>query len=161
MSTTSLISVFRELFVAPLSAACESEEDYRRIWAKWLTDQKKLLADASGAWPPGLDVQKFLASAPVIHLDGAIEVGITMRIAGVQEFNAEVKAGLSLGPIYAAGGFGFVSRTTQESIFQASTRYVISNSERDLQKYLEAHSIPVQEAKDLENAIKMLEKPLG
>lgn len=160
MSTASLTSVFRELFVAPLSAACASEQDYRRIWAQWLTDQKKVLAGENGELPPDLDLKKFLACAPVVHLDGAIEVGITMRIAGVQEFNAELKAGLSLGPIYGAGGFGFASRTSQESVFQASTRYVISNSERDLQKYLDAHSIPVQEPKDLDKAISALSKPL-
>jgi hypothetical protein len=158
MSTTSLTSVFRELFVAPLSAAYDSEREYRKIWAEWLKGQKNLLDGANV--PPDFDMKKILALSPVINLDGVIEVGITMRIAGVQEFNAELKVGLSVGPIYGAGGFGFVNRTSQESVFQASTRYVISNFERNLQKYLEARSITLAQPKDIETAITALSKSM-
>lgn len=161
MSTTSLISVFRELFVAPLNAAASTEEDYRQIWANWLEQQLKLLTDAEGQLKPGVEMDKILDLAPAIHLDGVIEVGITMRIASVKEYNASVDVGLSLGPIYGSGGFGFVNRSSQESIFQASTRFAMSNFERNLRKYLKDRNIQLASAEDLTQAVATLRKPLS
>ena len=158
MSTTSLQNVFRELFVAPLSAACKTEEDYRRIWADWLERQLKLLSDEQGNLLPEVNVSHLIDIAPVINLDGTIEVGITMRISSAQEFNAELGVGLSVGPIYASGGFGFVNRTAQESVFQASARYALSNFDRNLRKYLEDRSITVTKPDELTKAIEMLRK---
>jgi hypothetical protein len=160
MGTTSLTNVFRELFVAPLSAATTTEEDYRRIWANWLDQQLKLLSDDSGELKPGVDLKKLLETAPVINLDGVIEVGITMRIASVKEFDATLQVGLSLGPIYGSGGFGFVNRTSQESVFQASTRYTISNFDRNLKKYLEDRNITLANPDEMKTAIEILKKPL-
>lgn len=156
MSTTSLTNVFRELFVAPLSAATTTEEDYRRIWADWLDQQLKLLSDDSGKLKPGVDLNKLLETAPVVNLDSVIEVGITMRIASVKEFDANLQVGLSLGPIYGSGGFGFVNRTSQESVFQASTRYTISNFERNLGKYLKDRNIVLAKPDDMQTAIDIL-----
>jgi hypothetical protein len=158
MSTTSLTNVFRELFVAPLAAATTTEEDYRRIWGDWLDRQLKLLSDENGELKPGVDLGRLLESAPVVNLDGVIEVGITMRIASVKEFNAALQIGLSVGPIYGSGGFGFVNRTSQESVFQASTRYTISNFERNLKKYLEDRNITLAKPEDMKTAIEILRK---
>ena len=160
MTTTSLTSVFRELFVAPLSAATSTEEDYRRIWADWLEQQKQLLSNDDGQLPSELDLEKILDLAPTVSLDGVIEVGITMRIASVKEYDVSLQTGLSLGPIYGSGGFGFVNRSSQESVFQASTRYTLSNFDRDLKKYLQDRNIQLTKPGDLENAVKMLRKPL-
>jgi hypothetical protein len=82
-----------------------------------------------------------------------------MRIASVREFNADVKAGLSVGPVYASGGFGFVNRTSQESIFQASTRFTLSNQNKDLTKYLQDRNIPFTSPSEVNNAIKILSPP--
>jgi hypothetical protein len=161
MSTTSLTSVFRELFVSPLDAVSKTEEDYRRIWADWMESQLEMLRDGADKTKlkDGVDLKSILDTAPVISLDGVIEVGITMRIASVQEFTAEARVGLAVGPIYGSGGFGFVNRSSQESVFQASTRYVISNFARNLQKYLADRNIPVADVKDVRNAIAFLRAP--
>jgi hypothetical protein len=160
MTTTSLTNVFRELFAAPMNAVTKTEEDYRRIWARWLEQKLALLTDKNGKLRKGVDLTKMLDNAPVVSLDGVIEVGITMRIASVSEFNAEVEAGLGIGPIHASGGFGFVNRSSQESIFQASTRYTISNFNRDLKKYLEDSKIPVTNPDEVKKAIEILKSPL-
>jgi hypothetical protein len=161
MSTTSLISVFRELFVAPLNAAASTEEDYRQIWANWLEQQHKLLTGDDGQLKPGVEMDKILDLAPVINLDGVIEVGITMRIASVKEYKTSGEVGMSLGPIYGSGGFGFVNRSSQESVFQASTRFAMSNFDRNLKKYLEDRNIQLTDAKDLTEAVAILRKPLS
>ena len=160
MSTTSLTNVFRELFVAPLSAVTQTEADYRRIWAQWLEQQLRLLTEENGELRPGVELAKMMDSAPKVNLDGVIEVGITMRIASVREYDASIEAGLAIGPIHASGGFGFVNRSSQESVFQASTRYTISNFDRNLKKYLEERNIPVTKLEDVKTAIEVLKKPL-
>jgi hypothetical protein len=139
----------------------KTEEDYRRIWADWIERQLEMLRDSEDRTKlrDGVGLESILKTAPVISLDGVIEVGITMRIASVQEFTAEARVGLAVGPIYGSGGFGFVNRTSQESVFQASTRYVISNFARDLQTYLSDRNIPVASVKDVENAIAFLRGP--
>ena len=156
MSTTSLTNVFRELFVAPLNAVTRTESDYRQIWASWLEDQLNLLATPDGKLREGVDLEKVLDKAPIINLDGVVEVGITMRIASVQEFSASADVGLAVGPIYGSGGFGFMNRTTQESIFQASTRYTLSNHEKNLKQYLKDRNIPVTDPNEVRGAIDIL-----
>lgn len=158
MSTTSLTNVFRELFAAPLNAVTRTEKDYRQIWAEWLEDQLKLLVTSDGKLRAGVDLQKVLDTAPIITLDGVIEVGITMRIASVQEFNASADVGLAVGPIFTSGGFGFMNRTSQESVFQASARYTISNHDKNLNKYLADRNIPVTNPKEVSSAIELLKK---
>ena len=158
MSTTSLTNVFRELFVAPLNAVTQAEADYRQIWAAWLEDQLRLLATPDGKLKEGASLEKVLDTAPIINLDGVIEVGITMRIASVQEFNASADVGLAVGPIFVSGGFGFMNRTTQESIFQASARFTLSNHEKNLKKYLMDRNIPVTNPKEVSNAVDILKK---
>jgi len=160
MSTTSLTNVFRELFVAPLSAVTQTEQDYRRIWAQWLEQQLRLLTEENGQLRPGVELAKMMDNAPTVNLDGVIEVGITMRIASVREYDASIEAGLAVGPIHASGGFGFMNRSSQESVFQASTRYTISNFDRNLKKYLEERNIPVARLEDVKTAIEILKKPL-
>ena len=161
MSTTSLTNVFRELFVAPLNAVTQTEEDYRRIWAHWLEQQLQLLTLENGELRPGVELSTLLDNAPIVNLDGVIEVGITMRIASVREYDASIEAGLAIGPIHASGGFGFVNRSSQESVFQASTRYTISNFDRNLKRYLEDRNIPVAKLDDVKTAIDVLKKPLS
>ena len=81
-----------------------------------------------------------------------------MRIAAVSEFNTSTNVGLSVGPIYASGGFGFVNRTSQESVFQASTRVALSNFEKNLKTYLENKGIQVTSVEELRSAIEFLQK---
>lgn len=133
MSEASISTVFQDLFQAPLKAVTDAEARYRAIWADWIQMQYDLAFDKTkNDWRAGVDFSKVMQTAPVISLDGVIEVGITMRIASVREISANLNIGISVGPIYASGGFGFMNRTTQESVFQASTRFTLSNQNKDL-----------------------------
>ena len=167
MGDTSISNVYRELFQSPLKAVTEAEADYRRIWSQWLQDQLALVTEQVAPDPTkpdqkvtkfrdGVDFSKILNAAPVISLDGVIEVGITMRISSARELDANVNVGLSIGPIYASGGFGFKETTSQESVFQASTRFTLSNQSKDLTKYLADRNIPVTKPDEVQNAIKLL-----
>lgn len=158
MSTTSLTHVFRELFTAPLSAVTQSESDYRQIWAQWLEDQLRLLVKENGQLREGVDLAKVLDTAPVVDLDGVIEMAVTMRIASVKEFQASVEGGVGVGPIFVSGGFGFVNRSSQESVFQASTRVTMSNSSKNLVEYLADHNIPLTDVSEVTNAIQILKQ---
>lgn len=166
MSETSISSVYRELFQSPLKAVTDAEADYRKIWSAWLQDQLTLVTDqvpdpqnqgkTISKIREGVDFQQILKTAPVISLDGVIEVSITMRIASVREFDANLNVGISVGPVYASGGFGFKSSTSQESLFQASTRFTLSNQNMDLSKYLADRNISMANASDVQNAVKLL-----
>jgi hypothetical protein len=152
MSTVDLVTVFREMFTAPLKAAVEAEKDYRRIWADWLEVQKKLLPNTPDAVIP----KELLFLAPVLDLNGVVEVGVTMRIAGVNKKDIALGGGISVGPIHVTGTFGFSSQNTQESVFQAHARFTLSNCKADLSNFLTVHNLTLAKVADLDVAIKKL-----
>ncbi|HEX6746537.1 MAG TPA: hypothetical protein VF092_04520 [Longimicrobium sp.] len=158
MPTLSVATVLRELYSAPLEAAVAAESEYRRIWATWLREQLALVTDAAGDLRPGVDLAALLQTAPVVRVDGRVDVAITMRIAAVRESQGGVSGGLQLGPIHASGSFGFMNRTTEESVLQASTVVVISNTDQSLVDYLAKHNVPVPDADGVKNAIAFLDK---
>ena len=157
METATLSSVLGELYTAPLDAAIRAEREYRRIWASWLTFKKSLVTDTNGALLPGINLSELLNTAPVVTVDGKVEVAITMRIASVKQVEVGVQGGLSLGPIYASGSFGFLNRSSAESTLQASTSVVLSNANRNLVEYLGDHQVKVTDPATLDKAIKFLE----
>lgn len=157
MSTTSITNVMTELFYAPLEAAVQAEKQYRRIWADWMTFQLALATEDDGkTLRSGVDPKALLKTAPAVSMDGVIELAITMRVAGVKETRGKIGAGLSIGPIYTSGGFGFMSRTTEESVFQAHARFTLSNTGKNLTDYLEQYKLPVTRPEDVNSAIKEL-----
>jgi len=159
-----------ELFSAPLDAAVNAEAAYRRIWTKWLQDQLPLVTvpvdpnNPTGArkFRDGFNVEKWLNSAPAVNIDGVINLAITMRIAGVREISGGVGAGLTLGPIYGSGSFGFVNRTSEESVFQANARFTLTNMNKDLSGLLEQCKLdpPKADSNDVNNAIALLKNSL-
>jgi|GEM_PF-1000077 len=164
MSTTSITNVMAELFSAPLEAAVKAESQYRRIWADWMTFQLALATEKDGkSLRDGVDLKSLLSKAPAVTMDGVIELAITMRVAGVRETSTGIGFGLSIGPIYAAGNFGFMSRTTEESVFQAQAKFTLSNTEKDLTGYLEQFKMPISKPEDVLTAIeefgKYMERP--
>jgi hypothetical protein len=158
MATISISKVFSELFAAPLRAVVEAEEEYLRIWiARLKVIEKVISKDKKKAVNVADLIEQYV---PVVRIEGKIDTGLTMRIVGVREMRATVSAGLALGPIHASGGFGFASRTTHESVFQASTSFALSNKEFSLKDYLDAAKIAMVEPEDLVRAIKHLETDL-
>lgn len=157
MSSTSITNVLNQLFTAPINAVTMAEREYRKTWANWLEFQLNLLKDSN--IPITTErLTKILEVAPVVGLDGIIEAGITMRITEVRTDEGGFSGGLQLGPIHASGRFGFSNKTSQESVFQASTKYTISNQETNLKEYLATRDIaPVDEEK-LVKAIEFLRK---
>jgi hypothetical protein len=156
MSTISISQAFTELFSAPLKSVVQAEEDYLRLWINRLQVIQKLFV-TNGKWKADVDMKTVVAQyAPAVRLEGRIDTALTLRVAGVREISANASVGLALGPVHASGGFGFVSRNTHESIFQASTSFALSNKEFSLTNYLEAAKLPLVTAADLNNAIKHL-----
>jgi len=157
MSSTSITNVLNELFTAPINAVTLAEREYRKTWANWLDFQLKLLK-TTGVEITTERLTKILEIAPVVGLDGIIEVGITMRIAEVNSKEGGFSAGLQLGPIHATGRFGFSNQSSQESVFQASTRYTISNQQTNLKEYLSSRDIEPADEAELVKAIEFLKK---
>lgn len=139
MAKTQAISqVLGDLFRAPLKAAAEAERDYLEIWADWVEIQVKLIGDQ--VLTPE-QITNLLNKAPTVKLDGFVDVGISMRIATVKQkdygFGVGVSgASLGLAPVYASGSFGFSKTSSQESMFQASARFNVSNNNADLTQFL-------------------------
>jgi len=157
MSTTSLTSVLRELFAAPLDAATQAEANYRQIWAAWLSDLKNLVVDESGEVKSGVNLPEMIKTlSPTIALDGKVDLAVTMRVASVQEKSGTFQAGLSLAPIFASGSFSSSATQTEESVLKASTSFVLSNTNRDLSTFLDKNKLTPTDVKELDNAIKFL-----
>ena len=160
MSSASIHSVITDLFNAPLQAAVKADAEYLKIWAKWLTFKKGLMFN--GDTPiDGVDINEVLKTAPVVELNGNIDLAITMRIAEVKETSTSLSAGITVGPIYASGGYGMDKKSTQESIFQASSTFVLSNQKKDLTGFLKKHNLTIASASDVENVVAKLTEASG
>ena len=147
--------VLRELCTAPLDAAVKAEADYRAIWLEWLEEKIRIVKSMEGV-DLGDVWKKLFESAPAVSVNSRVDLAVTLRITSVKEFSAEGRIGLTVGPIYASGGFGFMSRTTTESTLQASTSVVLSNNEQNLLDYLGKHNIKSTDPNLPENAKKLL-----
>ena len=154
--SASIHSVITDLFNAPLQAAVKADAEYLRIWAKWLKFKKGLIFNEDESIIDGVDINEILKTAPIVELDGNIDLAITMRIAEVKESNATLSGGLTVGPIYASGAYGMSKQSTQESIFQASSSFVLSNQKKDLIEYLNKHNLSIATASDVDNVVKKL-----
>jgi len=138
---TSVSSVLREMCSAPLDAAVKAEADYRAIWLKWIEGKIAMIDGLDEETKKGVDWMKLFETAPAISLNSKVDLAITMRITSVKEITAKGEVGLSVGPIHASGGFGFMTRTATESTLQASTSVVLSNNDQNLLDYLGKHNI--------------------
>jgi len=157
MSNASISSVMSDLFNAPLQAAVKADAEYLRIWAQWLRFKKSLFIESDGKPMPNIDIAKILETAPVVSLNGKVDMAITMRITDVSKSEGSLSAGLSVGPIFASGSFGFHSESTQESLFQAAASFLISNQEKSLPNFLADYHLPLTDGKEVDNVIAKLE----
>ncbi len=157
---TNIEGLLNTMLTAPANAVMSAEQSYRRIWAQWLTDLLTL-ADAVKD-SPGFNMADFLKKqldqlAPVMQLNGRIEVAATMRIASVSQTDAGGSLQLAVGPIGLSGNFGFMQRTSEESVFQAHAQYTLSNGETSLAQYLGNANLKLATAADVKKAISFLE----
>lgn len=148
--TASLGSVMSELFSAPLEAVVEAEEQYRRIWAKWLDKKIELLGSKIMFEPGDTEevkadktrlAKEMLAVAPAVSLEAKIDTSVTMRIATTRKLDAGATLGLSAGPIQLSGSFGFMNQTATDSIFKAATAVTLSNTGKDLSGFLKENGL--------------------
>jgi len=157
---TNINGLLTTLLTAPGDAVTGAEQRYRRIWAQWLTD---LLAMAEALKDsPGFNLAEFLNRqleqlAPVMQLNGRIEVAATMRIASVSQTEAGGSLTLGVGPIGLSGNYGFMQRTSEESVLQVHAQYTLSNGETSLAQYLGSANLKVTSAAEVKKAIAFLE----
>lgn len=161
MSNASISSVISDLFNAPLQAAVKADAEYMRIWAEWLAFRKSLFIGKDGNPLPNVDISQVLETAPVVNLNGRIDQAITMRITDVQGTDASLSGGLAVGPIFASGSFGFHRESTQESLFQASATFELSNQEKSLPKFLSQHALTPTDGAAVDHAITTLQTAAG
>jgi hypothetical protein len=152
MSTASIRDVMTELFTAPLEAAVAAERGYREAWAQWMKDQADLAKNNRN-----VSIPEILRDAPAVSLDGIVEMSVTMRIASVRQREGSVGLGVGLGPVHATGSFGFISKTAEESIFQAQAKFTLSNTDRNLTAVLAKSGLAPANLDDMDNAIKLLQ----
>lgn len=155
MTTLTISNAFADLFSAPLKAVVEAEKAYLEIWIQKLEFIKANYSSDLSA--KKVNLQDLISLyVPTVSLEGNIKTSLTMRVAGVQQKSGTLSGGLALGPIHLSGGFGFSSSQTQESIFQASTEFFLSNKEFSLKDYLKAANIEAATPADLDSAIAKL-----
>lgn len=161
MSAASISAVLTDLFSAPLKAVVDAESKYRQIWADWMAFQMTLLTKEDGkTLRDGVNLADVLRTAPAVSLDGVIDLAITMRIASVKELSAGLDVSVGVGPVYASGNFGFMSRTTEESTFQAQAKFTLSNTQKNLATLLEQYKLTPTDPATLTKAVEELGKPM-
>ena len=159
MASASITTVFSDLFKAPLDAVVEADKNYRESWVKWIKMKQELLKDQLESTDE--DTKKrateiILDTAPIVNLEGSINVAITMRISEVKKSEFGGSFGLQLAPIHANVSFNSSNQSSQESVFQASTRFAISNNSTSLRQYVVDHGLSVQDPDELETLVKKL-----
>jgi hypothetical protein len=157
-SITSIESMVSTLFTAPGNAAVEAERAYRQIWISWLKDLAALVkARNFQAGEADMMVKEHAKLAPIMRIGGNIDIGITMRIASVSEKQGSISLNLGVGPIGASGSFGFMNRTSEESVLQVHAQYAIANTEIGLEEFLKDSKLTLASPADVDTAIKFLE----
>lgn len=150
--------MFTTLFTAPIRAAVEAEASYRRIWVEWLQQTASLIPEDATDEVQARIIANRLDMAPVMKLDAAIDVGLTMRLVTVKQTDAGGELGLAVGPFQVSGQFGFSSSKTAESVMEARARYQLSNTNSaTMRDYLEAADAVPTKKTELENAQKALQ----
>lgn len=162
MSNLSISDAYSNLFTAPLKAVIDAERDYLELWLQRLKMIKEIHTDGASAFMNDVNLSDLIdLYVPTVRLEGNISTSLTMRIAGVKESSGGLSAGLTLGPIHASGAFGFTSRKSEESVFQASTEFVLSNKAFSLTDYLKASKQSAVSVADLDAAVTLLGKDLA
>lgn len=162
MSTLSIGDAVADLIEAPMEAALAAEEKYLQLWKERLEIIQKTYVQSDGQLKEGASLEKLLKQyTPVVEVEGKIEMGLTMRIAGVTEKSGSFGGGLAVGPIHGSGSFGFASQNTHESVFQVSAAFVVANKKFSLEDYLSTAAITLAEPGDLTMAIEHLGKDLA
>jgi hypothetical protein len=144
------------IFLAPGEAALKTEAGYRKIWSEWLdTTARRIGIDPAVGKPEEVQLklltdQMFLA--PVMKINGSIEICLTMRIARVEEGGAKVSLGT--GPIGVSGLYS--RQTAEESVMSVRACFTLTNNEVDLTKLLEKNGIKMTDPEDVTKAVNLL-----
>ena len=132
-------------------------EYYRAIWVEWLNALNTLFKDTMKPAEQKALIEKNLDLAPVMKMNAKVEIGLTMRMASVTQREGKLEVGLNVGPIGASGSYGFMSRSTEESVMQVHAAYTMSNNDVTLAEYLDKKNLDLATAEDVNNAVAALE----
>lgn len=159
--STKLENMISTLFTAPCRATVQTERDCRQIWVEWLEDLNNMIIKLTNI-DAGTDVTNVIAKhldlAPIMKMNAKIEIGLTMRLASIKENSGKMEVGLSVGPIGASGSYGFMSRSTAESVMQVHAAYTMSNNDVSLKDYLASSNLSLSSAGDVTTAIDTLKQ---
>lgn len=146
MATESLEKMISTLFTAPAKAVVEAEREYRKIWAEWL----QMTAQRVGAD----NVGKQLNLAPVMKINGALDLSLSMRVTSIDQTNASLSLGT--GPITVSGGY--FRQTTEESSLSVRGCFTLTNTEVDLASYLGQMGVTIKDDASCKQAIDKLKQ---
>jgi hypothetical protein len=145
------------IFLAPGRAALEVEAEYRKIWDDWMERSMKRIGFDSDADDEVNEkkrkiLKELLTLAPIMKINGAIEIGLTMRIASIKEG----KGGISLGtgPIGISGGY--FKQSAEESVMSVRASFTLTNAELDLTGFLAKNGIELAKPGDVTRALELL-----
>ncbi|MBX3317938.1 MAG: hypothetical protein KF902_13870 [Phycisphaeraceae bacterium] len=131
-TTKSFESLVGAIMRTPIEASIRAEYEYLRIWH----DRLEAIKTAN---PTPEEVKAALDFAPVMTLVGDIQIAATVRIASVRETDGKLGVNIGIGAFGVSGGFGFMNRSTEESVIQISAALKITNGESTLFDYLKNH----------------------
>jgi hypothetical protein len=150
----TLKEMVRTIFLTPGEAALEAEKGYRRIWADWIADTIGLAKTSNPADETKQveALRNLMQFAPIMKINGQIELGLTMRVASVEGGKGEISLGT--GPIGITGGY--YREESQESVMTIHGTFTLTNTETDLTQYLALHNITLATPADVTKAVDLL-----
>lgn len=144
MENFDVPKLFKTMFTAPVEAIILAEEEYRKIWLKYLSDlerQVESLDMNDDEEEKKNFIDNALSMAPVMNFEAAIETETIMRISGTDE--TSVSGGLRLSVLHVSGRYS--SSNAYESTIKAKANYELSNSRKmSLKEYLATRGISVE-----------------
>lgn len=140
----------------PISAITQAEREYLQIWLSRLRAVQQLNLGSTD------QIKAFLDFAPVMKLTGDVQVAATVRLTSVRQSTGGIELTIGTGPIGIGGSFGFLNRSSEESVIQISANFKLTNGETSLLDYLRSTGqLEIARPSDVSDAIAHLEKAIG
>lgn len=140
----------------PLEAVLSAERQYLVAWR----DRIATISEINKASPLSAEeIRATLEYVPTMKLAGDIQIAATVRLVSVREVGSRLELAVGAGPVGVSGGFGHLSRTSEESIIQISAHFKITNGETGLLEYLKkVGKIDLAKPEDIGGALDFLNR---
>lgn len=148
MSATSSTfeSLVATIMSTPIVAVTQGQRECLKDWLARLNAVKSLTNFE--------DIKASLGQAPMMKLAGNIQIGATVRLTSMRGSNGNIGVNIGVGPVGLTGTYGFMSRSTEESVIQIAASFVLTNGESSLLDYLKnVRQLDLAKPEDVKTAI--------